>query len=811
MTRDIAYAVREFRRAPLAALTTVGTVGLGLGLVTVVFTFYNALFLRADEVQTPAELFEVRRPPEPGSRTWVPFTRSDYEALRRDTTVFTDSVAMLRHVGTRIDGRAVSCTLVTGNFFQVLGATASRGRALRPDDDGRSAGRPVIVLSHRGWTKLFEGDPAAIGRTLLVNGLPLEVVGVMPPGLRGLSVAPPDYWAPLALLGQFRQALAGKEDEVALEVVGRLKPNLTAETAAAGLTVWAAGNPDLKEVAGRPKSIRLIPSQGTASPDALQGLRTFTPLFFAFGLILLIACTNVANLLLARGISRQREIGIRLSLGASRRRIIRQLITESALLALAAAACGFAISRLALVAAVGLAMTTVPPEFAELIGLAAIAADWRVLVFLLSGGMISTAFFGLVPAIQATRLELVRTMRGEITRDARPDRARSALIAVQVSASALLLICAVVFLRSAFAAATADPGLRTADTVLLEIANEPRRAAMLEAVRADPSVAAVAASWPHGVGGMLAGATTSTKSPVEYKFVSPEYFSLLGIDVLKGRGFTQAERTPEAGVAVVSETTARKLWPDREAIGQAVQLDAYQPRGALKPDAQDAVPQLPFRAFTVVGVVRDVRIGLGIFEMADAGVYLPISAESAGTSLTLRVREDPDRVRQAIIGRLAKVDPAMGAVTTLRALAGRGIYVLRIAFWVTAVLGGLALVLTASGLFSVLSYMVEQRTQEIGVRMALGATARKVVELVLSQSLLPVGFGLAAGAALAAAGATVLITRSAAAPVADAVHVLDPLAYAVSIVLILAACILAALLPALRAARIDPMITLRRE
>jgi putative ABC transport system permease protein len=262
---------------------------------------------------------------------------------------------------------------------------------------------------------------------------------------------------------------------------------------------------------------------------------------------------------------------------------------------------------------------------------------------------------------------------------------------------------------------------------------------------------------------------------------------------------------------VVSETTARKLWPDREAIGQVVQLDAYQPRGALKPDAQDAVPQLPFRAFTVVGVVRDVRIGLGIFEMADAGVYLPIGAESAGTSLTLRVREDPDRARQAIIGRLTRVDPAMGTITTLRALAGRGIYVLRIAFWVTAVLGGVALVLTVSGLFSVLSYMVEQRTQEIGVRMALGAAARKVVELVLSQSLLPVGFGLAAGAGLAAAGGTVLITRSAASQVADAVHVLDPLAYAVSIVFILTACMLAAFVPALRAARIDPMITLRRE
>ena len=811
MARDVAYALREFRRAPLAALTIIATVGLGLGLVAVVFTFYNALFLRADEVQRPAELYEVRRPPEPGARTWVPFKRPDYEALRRDTTAFTDAFAMLRNVGTRIDGRGVNCTLVTGNFFEVLGATAARGRALTREDDARSGGRPVIVLSHRGWTKLFEADPAVIGRTLAVNGFPLEVVGVMPPGFRGLSVTPPDYWAPLALLGQFRQALAGKEDEVAIEVVGRLKPDLTADMAATGLTVWAAANPDLKEVAGRPKSIRLIPSQGTASPDALQGLRTFTPLFFAFGLILLIACANVANLLLARAISRQREIGIRLSLGASRRRIIRQLLTESLLLALASAACGFAISRLALAGAVGLAMTTIPPEFAELIGLAAIAADWRVLLFLFCVAVIATMFFGLAPAVHGTRVELVRAMRGEIVRDSRPGRARNALIAVQVGASAMLLICAAVFLRSAFAAAAVDPGLRTSDTVLVEIANEPRRTTMLQTVRADPAVAAVAASWPHGVGGSLASASTSSKHPVEYKFASPEYFSLLEIDVLRGRGFTPSERTPEAGVAVVSETTARKLWPGQDAVGQVVELDANPPKGALKPDAQGAAPQLPFRAFTVVGVVRDVRIGLGIFEMADAGVYVPISPESAGTSLMLRVRGDPDRARQALIERLSKLDPALGAIASLRALASRGIYVLRVAFWVTVVLGGLALVLTVSGLFSVLSYMVEQRTQEIGVRMALGASGRKVVELVLAQSLLPVGLGLAAGAGLATAGGTVLITRSAAWQIAEALQIFDPLAYLASSVCIIAACMLAASIPALRAARIDPMVTLRRE
>jgi hypothetical protein len=251
-------------------------------------------------------------------------------------------------------------------------------------------------------------------------------------------------------------------------------------------------------------------------------------------------------------------------------------------------------------------------------------------VFALCGAIASTVFFGLAPALQATRLELVRTMRGELTRDARPGRARNALIALQVGASALLLICAAIFLRSAFAASTAESGLRTSDTVMLGIANEPLRAAMLQAVSSEPSIAAVAVSWPPVLSGALAEADrpakTSTRLPVEYKFVSPEYFSVLGIDVIRGRGFTQAERSAEAGIVVVSETIARRLWPNRPALGQLVRLDASRQSGARSPGA--SAPQLPSRAFTVVGVVRDVRVGRGLFEFRDAGVYVPTGSRT---------------------------------------------------------------------------------------------------------------------------------------------------------------------------------------
>ena len=224
LARDILYAFRTFRRAPLAAITIIATIALGLGLVTIVFTVYNAFFLRVDEVRNPGELFAVERATGPGERQagpegniGPPFTRRDYEAMRRDTTVFTDIFAMIRPVRTRVDGRRVSSHLVTGNFFHALGVQAMLGRSLTPEDDDPFAPRPVIVLSHRGWNQLFAGDPAVIGRSLTINGLPYEVVGVMPDGFRGLAIGPPAYWAPLALAPQFR----GGDDKIAVAVPAR--------------------------------------------------------------------------------------------------------------------------------------------------------------------------------------------------------------------------------------------------------------------------------------------------------------------------------------------------------------------------------------------------------------------------------------------------------------------------------------------------------------------------------------------------------------------------------------------------------------
>jgi predicted permease len=807
--RDVLFALRMFRRSPLAACTIVATVALGLGLVAVVFTFFNVFAFRVDHVPNPDELFAVVRPTGFDEREG--FTYSQYDALRRETNVFSGVSARIYDIDSRIDGRMMTGTLVSGNFFQVAGVSAALGRTLTPADDERAAPRPVMVLSHKGWSRIFANDPAVVGRTQLVNGLPYVIIGVMPEDFRGLAVSAPDYWAPISLLGQIRPMHKGREDSVAVETVGRLKRGMSRDTALAGLIVWDSGRPAAASGRGRP-ALALEPRDGTIA--SLEGLLVmFTPLFFAFGLILLIGCANVANLLLARSVSRQREIGVRLSLGASRGRIVRQLLTESMLLALVAAVLGFIVSRIVLEGAIYAVTNTMAPEIAEIVRVTSPAADWRVIVFLITGAMVSTVFFGLAPALQATRVAPARAVRGELSNDPRPGRARNLLIGVQVTASALLLICSAIFLRSALAASTANPGMRTSDTLMIEIINEPFRDAMVTAVAAEPIVTAMAASWPDATGRPRAAfarpgsAMIEGRSHVGYQFVSPEYFDVLGLDVVRGRGFAPDERTASAAVALVSQTVAQQLWPNAEAVGQVLQLE---PDPASESRAANE-NLLTARTVTVVGVVRDIA-GVRIPDFNEnPGVYLPASAAMAETSLIVRVKGDPDEARRTLLQRLTTIDPNMGQVMTMRTMAGMQAYLLQIGFWLTVVLGGLALALTLSGLFSVLSYLVEQRAKEIGLRMALGATPRTVGKLVVSQLARPVAIGLIVGTGMAGGAAVLLMSSPAASTIGTVVHVLDPVAYTASLAIIVSACALSVLVPALRAARIDPMRTLRQE
>lgn len=405
------------------------TVALGLGLVAVAFTVLNALLFRVDAVPNVHEMFAVRPHASGGERQ--PFTRAQFDALRRETHVFTDAYAEQSQVDSRVDGRLMFGTFVTGNFFQVLGVHAAMGRALTPADDEPFAGQPVMVLSHRGWDRLFARDPAGLGRRVLVNGATIEIVGVMPEGFRGLTVAPGDYWAPLSTLGHVRPIHRGREAIVGVDIIGRRKPGLSRQAAVAQLAVWDTVRSNASPIERGASNITLVPRRGTVEIP-LEAVLAPAPLLFAFGLILLIGCANVANLLLGRAVARQREIGIRLSLGASRRRIVRQLLMENLLLPLVAAAAGFAISRVVLEAIINAVMASMPPDIGD-IRLLVPETDWRVLLFLIVGAGVSTIAFSLAPALQATRLEPIRTIRGEVVRDARPGRAKNVLIGLQVA------------------------------------------------------------------------------------------------------------------------------------------------------------------------------------------------------------------------------------------------------------------------------------------------------------------------------------------------------------------------------------------
>jgi hypothetical protein len=337
-------------------------------------------------------------------------------------------------------------------------------------------------------------------------------------------------------------------------------------------------------------------------------------------------------------------------------------------------------------------------------------------------------------------------------------------------------------------------------------------------VRREPSVASVAASWPGGLGGRAAFADGATgTSTVGYKFVSPEYFSVLGIDLVRGRGFAETERNPNEGVAVVAESVARELWPGSDAIGQVLRVEPdltiVQPAPDSAPETrQPDDPLLRARTAVVIGVARDVAgFRMAGMELGGAGVYLPIDAAAATTSLLARVRGDAEIARRALVDRLAAIDPNMSEVGTLDTLARADAYILGISFGLTLALGSLALLLTLSGLFSVLSYLVEQRTREIGVRIALGASRRSIGALVLSQTVRPVGLGLLIGGGLTAGLGAALLATPAAEQIGSTVRLFDPVAYAASLLCVVAACAAAALIPALRAGRVDPLAALRQE
>ena len=805
---DIRYALRGFRRKPLFALTVIGTIAIGLGWNTAAFTLFNAAFLRPIDARDPYSLYGIGWQDRTGNA--APVTWRQLDDLRRERPGLAGITAM-HPLRTRMDGRFASCMLVDGEFFRMLGINAALGRTLLPDENGSAGSNPSlslsdVVLSYNAWQTRFAAAADILGRKVLIHGHPFVVVGVMPDGFTGLGHSMPDLWAPLTMLPDFEDIpnAFAPDAPAPVSLAGRLKPGESAEQVQAALTAWLQKLAERLAPAQSPRAT--LQSLATLVSVARRQLAALLPVAIVFFLVLLSACANVANMMLARAMSRQREIGIRLSLGAARGRLIRQMLTESILLAIPSAALAFAVSQAFLDLGMRLCLATIPAAFLDQAGVPSLSPDIHVFWFMI-GAAIAVAFmFGLVPAMQATRLNVMQAARGDFSSDFRPTRLRNALVIAQVTVCGFLLICSGILLRRANHLESLDPGMRTRGVIEIYV-QEKSRPRVMAALRSQPGVELLAASSDPPFDAVLpsisaSGAPGVNLTRVPYRYISPEYFQVLDIPMLRGRNFSADEARSGAAVVILSESAARKLWPGQEPLDRSLSLipDTGPVRGGRPPQ---------YRTMRVIGVARDTAVG-ALDNPDRSSLYLPAGVEDSRTALYARVQDqfggDAGKAVRDLSAAAEAADPgAIQDIHSLQDFLDSAIWSYRLTYWISAALGCIALLLTISGIYGVLSYVVAQRTKEIGIRMALGASTRAVTGLVLTQCLRLAAIGIAIGLTLALAAARLLSAFSA----AINFDVFDRVAYFGAIAVVLAACLAAAFIPARRASRVDPITTLR--
>jgi predicted permease len=853
--QDLRYAVRTLFRNPGFTAVSVVALALGIGVNTAIFTVYKAFIARPLDARDPDTLVNLSLRLQSGALN-ARFSYPDYAAfrdhLRSLSGVIAFDIDQLRLTGTdgivsqrgaepaSLIGRLgllrpaaghvefVSTLIVSENYFSVLGVPALGGRTFESMSPSELAATPAVLISENCWQRRFGGDPAVLGKSVRLNGAAFTIVGITPHNFIGTSVAAPDFWLPLSLdpvVHPQSQRLRDPDDSCC-RVFGRLAPGVSMSQAEAEATVLTSQLRTLHDTRGdqtHDVAVGALVSPGSPFPGKMNaGLRlTIVLIMVAAGMILVIACANAASLQLARATTRQQELGIRLSLGASRARLIRQLLTESALLGVLAGGIALPMTWTLLHLAVTKAAESLPADIGTLV--LNVNPDLGIFTYVLAISVCAGILFGLAPAIESSRSALFAIVRGVGTSLAR-SRLRQLLIVAQVAVSLALMIAGSMLVRSAMHALKMETGYDGTHVIDLglrfpeeAVYTADHKAVLVRDLRARlaalPGVAAItSARAPDEAGGgrrasvSLNGAqpTAQNRHAVLYfTWVQANYFQTLGIPLVAGSGFpsTASETQTEAAHAVIlSESAARRLWPGQNPLGRTLRLGTaghFHTRGELLPDGP---------TFQVIGVSRDTR-GTTIDGSDSEQVYVPLPADRVQEyPILVRTHGDPALVMRAIDPLISAADPGLVAsIATLQEMLRQtdAFLIDSSAAAIASTISLFGLLLASMGIYSTVSYLVVLRTREVGIRMAIGAQKRDILALMMRESARPVLAGLLIGMVLAAGAAHLL--RG----VLYGLHTIDPISFAGASLFFLAIALVATWRPSRRAMRIDPMAALR--